>query len=118
MALPAHWVNAQPNGRLALPDRGFSYGDGLFETFRCHQGRAHLWPLHLERLCAGLDRLGIECPGLRIEEQLQIGLEFLQARGIEHAAGRLAVSRGEGQRGYAGATGAATVALSLADVKP
>jgi 4-amino-4-deoxychorismate lyase len=40
-------------------DRGLHFGDGLFETIACRQGRARFLSLHLERLALGCERLSI-----------------------------------------------------------
>ena len=40
-------------------DRGLHYGDGLFETIVCVNGRARFLSLHLERLSLGCERLRI-----------------------------------------------------------
>ena len=56
------------NGRL-LPleevriDPGDLLGDGLFETLRVDEGRAGDVEAHLDRLFAGLPRVGIDPPG-------------------------------------------------------
>lgn len=54
-----------PAGQAVLPadNRGFRYGDGLFETIRMTGGRLPLWDLHAERLLAGLDLLAFRLPG-------------------------------------------------------
>ena len=43
-------------------DRGFLFGDGLFETIRCYRGQAHLLGRHLDRLERGAGVLGIAVP--------------------------------------------------------
>jgi branched-subunit amino acid aminotransferase/4-amino-4-deoxychorismate lyase len=48
--------------RIAPDDPGFLFGDGLFETLRVDGGRPRDLPAHLDRLYAGLHRLGIELP--------------------------------------------------------
>ena len=43
-------------------DRGLQFGEGVFETIACLQGRPRFLPLHLERLELGCQRLGIQPP--------------------------------------------------------
>ncbi|MCX6908511.1 MAG: aminotransferase class IV, partial [Verrucomicrobia bacterium] len=40
-------------------DRGLLYGDGLFETMRCYDGKFFRLDRHVERLRVGLKRLEI-----------------------------------------------------------
>jgi 4-amino-4-deoxychorismate lyase len=58
-------MNVTLNGRPLVDgvspyDRGLHYGDGLFETIVCANGRARFLSLHLERLSLGCERLRIE----------------------------------------------------------
>lgn len=103
---------------MPADDRGFAYGDGVFETFRCHLGTVHNWNLHRERLERGLKTLGIACSRERVEQQVELGLDWLRDSGIDQAAGRLAVSRGSGPRGYRPGRGVSTLALSLGPISP
>jgi branched-chain amino acid aminotransferase len=48
--------------RIDPADPGFLQGDGLFETLRVDGGRAWDVEAHLDRLLAGLDRIGIDLP--------------------------------------------------------
>jgi len=48
--------------RIAPDDAGFLFGDGLFETLRVEGGRPRDLSAHLDRLLAGLERLGIATP--------------------------------------------------------
>jgi len=63
---------------LSIFDRGFLYGDGIFETLRAYRGRPYLLSRHLERLrgAAGLVRLPlpgeIDCLELIIEELIRL----------------------------------------------
>ena len=45
---------------VSIFDRGFLYGDGVFETMRVYGGRLFRPVEHMERLFAGLQVLGIE----------------------------------------------------------
>ena len=48
--------------RIDPSDAGFLLGDGLFETLRADAGRPRDVAAHLDRLLAGLDRIGIDLP--------------------------------------------------------
>ena len=116
MTLPVHWVNGEQGASIPATDRGFAYGDGVFETFRCLAGKPMLWTYHLQRLERGLDTLGIDCERDRLSACLRQGFEFLTTREVAHAAGRLVVSRGPGERGYRGDAGPATIVLGFSPI--
>jgi branched-chain amino acid aminotransferase len=63
------WWNGRtvPSGEVQIPpdDSGFLFGDGLFETLRVDQGKAWDLEAHLDRLLAGLERIGIDLPESR-----------------------------------------------------
>jgi 4-amino-4-deoxychorismate lyase len=82
----------------ALPanDRGFHYGDGLFETALLDQGVVRYLDAHLERLQRGCERLGITPPDrdqLRFEigsvtSKLRSGvLKIVLSRGVANTRG-------------------------------
>lgn len=60
------YVNGRfvPEDRAAvsISDRGFLYGDGVFETMRVYGGRVFRVLEHFHRLFEGLQALGIESP--------------------------------------------------------
>jgi len=84
---------------LSIFDRGFLYGDGLFETVRVFRGRPFLWAEHLARLTQGATRLGLRLP-LAADELTGVAGELLRRNGLADATLRLALSRGPGPRGY------------------
>ncbi|MDJ0654270.1 MAG: aminodeoxychorismate lyase [Xanthomonadales bacterium] len=61
-------VDGTASSVLPLDDRGFLYGDGLFETMAFRQGQVALWPHHLERLQQSCGRLNLECPDATLLE--------------------------------------------------
>lgn len=91
-------VYAGEHAAQALPllDRGYAYGDGLFETLRAHRGTLPWWDAHWRRLSRGAARLRLPLPRpefVRAEaERLLDGAD---------AVLKLVVSRGAGGRGYA-----------------
>ncbi|AHE98327.1 aminotransferase class IV [Thioalkalivibrio paradoxus] len=89
-------VNGDEGGRVDARDRGLQFGDGVFETVRLHRGVPQLWSRHWERLCLGLDRLGIP----RVSERDCLDDLARVATGPRSMA-KLIVTRGVGPRGYA-----------------
>ncbi len=51
--------------RVPVADRGFQYGDGLFETIRAEAGRIYLLREHMTRLAASAQALRLPFPGDR-----------------------------------------------------
>lgn len=95
---------------IAADDRGFQYGDGLFETLLLINGRLRFLNHHLARLKLGCERLAIRYPG---DELLQTELGRLIAN-AGSAVVKLIVTRGRGGRGYRSQPNAsATRVLSL-----
>src|SRR5262245_53062585 len=85
---------------ISVFDRGFLYGDGLFETMRICNGRPFRWELHLDRLLGGLEFLKIKPPWSR-KELRSFADELVHRNQMREALLRLTVSRGVGLRGYA-----------------
>ena len=90
------FVGAAPVAAIPADDRGFGYGDGLFETMRAHGGSVPWWDAHWSRLIRGAARLRIVLP-----DQQQVRDEG--ARLLDGGDGvlKLVVSRGCSDRGYA-----------------
>ena len=89
-------VNGVTTEQVSVLDRGFSYGDGLFESIRLVHGRAPLWPRHMHRLVDGCARLQIPPP-----DTLQLWSEAQQvSEGLAQSVVRITVTRGIGERGY------------------
>lgn len=84
---------------VSVLDRGFLYGDGLFETMRIFGGKPAFWDQHLERLKRGAEFLKIKIPFA--PEILRGFVDELVAKNkIPDALLRLTLSRGVGPRGY------------------
>lgn len=85
---------------VSVFDRGFLYGDGLFETIRVHRGRAFRWPQHWRRLQRGAEFLGLRVP---FGEALlkQSAAELIQRNAAHEGLLRVNLSRGVGPPGYA-----------------
>jgi len=53
---------AETQAVVSINDRGFMYGDGLFETMRVFNGKPFRMAQHLERMVRGADFLKIKLP--------------------------------------------------------
>lgn len=80
-------------------DRGFLYGDGLFETLRVKNGVPLRWDAHWRRLAAGAETLRIKLPFAADYLRAQ-ARELSRQNQLPEAILRLTVSRGVGPRGY------------------
>lgn len=96
-------VNGVSSEHIALEDRGFNYGDGVFETILIADGVAVWWEAHLARLRRGCDALRIECPPA---ELLSREVQSLMAGDLRMVL-KLTVTRGVSGRGYGAASDAA-----------
>lgn len=95
------WVNGKllPVGQAALDprDRGFTLGDGVFETMRARGGAVLRIERHLSRLRAGAAVLELS-PLPKDEELADVIARTLLANELTEAAVRLTVSRGVPER--------------------
>ncbi len=89
-------VNGEMDDRISVTDRGFQYGDGLFETIALSEGKLAFWWRHMARLLAGCQRLGIAAPApdLLLAEARQLCVH--QDTGVL----KIIISRASGGRGY------------------
>lgn len=83
---------------VAVADRGFRYGDGVFTTMRVERGVPFYWEAHLQRLASGLAAIKI---GFDLTQLQPYAKKLLLKNKAENGFLRLAISRGVGSRGYA-----------------
>ncbi|TAL00985.1 MAG: 2-keto-4-methylthiobutyrate aminotransferase [Rhodospirillaceae bacterium] len=108
----------EDTARIDPRDRGFTLGDGVFETIAVRNGAAPRLVAHLARL-----RDGLQVIGLALEQSDQDLVDrmndVLAANDTTNAVLRLTVSRGVGQRGIAvPATVSPTVVITANPLPP
>jgi aminodeoxychorismate lyase len=84
---------------VSVLDRGFLYGDGLFETMLVSKGKPFRWREHMERLQRGAEFLKIKMP-CSAEALRGFADELIGKNQMPDALLRLTLSRGVGPRGY------------------
>ncbi|MFQ5636083.1 MAG: aminodeoxychorismate lyase [Gammaproteobacteria bacterium] len=91
-------IDGIPAGSLPVTDRGFQYGDGLFETVAVRAGEPRFLDRHLQRLESGMKRLGIApVSGLTAAAAAEVRRLALECGS---GAAKVIVTRGTGPRGY------------------
>lgn len=95
------WYEVSEKRRIIDPDeRGFQYGDGLFETIAIRHGEPRLWDYHVRRLEAGCKRLALKPPAVAALRH-QLGTAIAEsARDSDFCTGKIIVTAGILQRGY------------------
>jgi branched-chain amino acid aminotransferase len=90
-----------PPGTAAISplDRGFLYGDSVYETVRAYGGVPFRLAAHLDRLRRSAARLEIDCDAAPVAVETET-LRTLAAAGEPEAAIRIVVTRGPGPIGY------------------
>jgi len=96
------WVNGEARdpatAHVSALDRGFTLGDGVFETMRAYDGHVALLEEHLARLVRGTLTLGFTAPDL-LHASVQEAAHQAAAAGLGNAIVRLTVTRGVGAPG-------------------
>jgi 4-amino-4-deoxychorismate lyase len=89
-------INGVETGYIPVNDRGFQYGDGLFETIEVVDGQPVFLDQHLIRLSSGCLRLNL--PNLDIN---QLTDEIYKVcKHSKQAVLKIIITRGSGGRGY------------------
>jgi branched-subunit amino acid aminotransferase/4-amino-4-deoxychorismate lyase len=83
---------------VSVFDRGFLYGDGLFEAVRICNGEPFRWAQHIKRFLHGAGHLKIRFPFTPDEIQ-KFSAQLIKKNRMPEALLRLTLSRGVGERG-------------------
>ncbi|MCW9055914.1 MAG: aminodeoxychorismate lyase [Gammaproteobacteria bacterium] len=90
-------INGKKASQISVNDRGFQYGDGVFETIACKNRSLIYWNEHLQRLnnACSILKLAITDENTWLKD-----IEKIIKTHDEDQVIKLIYSRGEGQRGY------------------
>jgi branched-chain amino acid aminotransferase len=108
----------EEDAKVSVFDRGFLYGDGVFETLRVYNGKPFLLDRHLGRLAHSLGGLYIKDP-YDFEQWYEYIKELMVRNNAKENILRIQVSRGVGKRGYTSSGNySPTAVISLHDPPP
>lgn len=100
---------------LSIQERGFRFGDGIFETIRMAHGIPYQWEQHLARINQGLTALRISFDTQRLKDILQ---ELIKKNNLKEGFIRLSISRGIGSQGYLPTATEATLVMETSSLSP
>lgn len=96
-------INGQVSNAISVSDRGFQYGDGVFETVRYEADNGILFDYHMARFQLGAKTLKIRLPSqIEFNSQLDHALSLWRSDATysHQFICKWIVTRGQGGRGY------------------
>ena len=87
----------QEEARISVLDRGFLFGDSVYEAIRSFEGRILFFADHVARLRRSAELLGIDLSGSEPDLRAVVG-QLLRRNRIEDSRLRIVVTRGTGGR--------------------
>lgn len=82
---------------VSVKERGFRFGDGVFETIALYNGKPYQWDWHMQRMREGLEAIYIP---YKFDQLASWCKALVKKNGHGHGALRMYISRGQGGRGY------------------
>lgn len=82
-----------------LEDRGYQFGDGVYEVIRVYDGKLFTGEEHVERLFASAGKIKLEIPFSR-EEVLSLTRELIRENGVKLGSVYMQVTRGTASRSH------------------
>ena len=91
-------IHSAEEAKISVFDRGFLFGDSVYEVTRTYHRKIFLWHEHWARMQYSANRIGMELP-ITENQLLQETLRLLREFDVDDAYIRWVVSRGEGEIG-------------------
>ncbi|NRD19846.1 aminotransferase class IV [Winogradskyella eckloniae] len=105
---------SQADSKLTVHNRGYKYGDALFETLKVVNGKIFFWEDHYFRLMASMRILRMEIPMNFTMEFLEVEiLTTLEANDLLRASARVRLNVDRGEGGKYAPTADATVGYHI-----
>lgn len=94
-------IQSIENSKLSLNNRGYNYGDGLFETLRVINSKIMFWEAHYFRLMSSMRILRMKIPMNFSPEYLEEKIvELIKANHLEKASVRVKINIHRNEGGY------------------
>lgn len=97
LILKNHQLVAEKQAQFSINERGFLFGDGIFETCKIFNGKIYDYKAHEDRIKAGLKALKFSAEIKNLEKE---SLQLIAKNKIENGILKILISRGIGSLGY------------------
>ena len=87
----------ETQAEVSINERGFLFGDGIFETCKIFNGKIYNFKSHLARIVAGLKALKFNDDISDLEKK---SLKLIAKNQVKEGILRISISRGIGSKGY------------------
>jgi aminodeoxychorismate lyase len=88
---------AEKNASISIRERGFLFGDGMFETCKVINGKILDFNLHQARICKALETLKFSLDTKNLEQNCY---KLIKKNSLSDGILKILISRGRGSRGY------------------
>lgn len=103
------WVNGRivprAEAAVSVEDRGFQFGDGLYEVIRAYHGKLFRMDSHMRRLAAGAAFLELGLTPAHVDEIRRVSDDLVRRAGLDDVAVIMFVTRGSASRSHAPPSG-------------
>ncbi len=110
-----HKIIPASEALVPVSDRGFRFGDGVFETIRVHAGVAYRFEWHMARLAEGLQAIHIAADIGTLQKECS---ELLIKNACKEGLLRIQITRGTSGSGYLPAESAPTCLIETLPFTP
>jgi branched-chain amino acid aminotransferase len=97
LILKNHQLIPERQAQFSIEERGFLFGDGVFETCKIFNGKIYDYKAHEDRLKDGLKALKFSAEIQNLEQEL---LQLIAKNKVENGILKILISRGIGSLGY------------------
>ncbi|MCS6806296.1 MAG: D-amino acid aminotransferase [Acidobacteriota bacterium] len=116
------WLNGEfmdfASAKVSIDDRGFQFGDGVYEVVRVYDGRPFALEPHLARLRQSLREIELDIP-LSDAELAETARELIRRSGLREAEYYLQITRGVARRYHLFPVGVPpTIVMTVRPVRP
>lgn len=87
----------QTQAKISINERGFLFGDGVFESCKIYNSKIYDFSSHLQRIKFGLKNLKIDADILNLEKNSNI---LIAKNNVKNGILKISISRGVGSIGY------------------